>query len=65
MKILKITKYNDLNDVNNYLGQDFIVDLEECRMAIRTRVIDFLSGLVYLNGKLEKKNKDQFIVKGI
>lgn len=65
MEILKITNYNDIENIKNYLGNDFIVDLEDCDVSVKRRVMDFLSGLLYLNGKLEKINRDQFAVKGI
>lgn len=65
MKVLKITNYNDIENIKNYLGNDFIVDLQDCSVPVRIRVIDFLSGLLYSNGKLEKINRDQFAVKGI
>lgn len=63
MEVLKITNYNDVENIKKYLENDFIVDLEDCSSSVKRRVMDFLSGLLYLNGKLEKINKSQFIVK--
>lgn len=65
MRSLKILKYEDLEKVNQYVGEEFIIDLEECNNDLRRRSIDFLAGLTYLNGRLEKINKEQFLVKGI
>ena len=65
MKSLKILKYEDLEKVNQYVGEEFIINLEECNNDLRRRIIDFLVGLTCLNGRLEKINKDQFLLKGI
>lgn len=64
MYVFKISNYNDVKSINNYLNSDFIVDLKNCNIPLKRGVVDFLSWLLYLNGKLEKKNKNQFIVKG-
>ena len=65
MKVLKITNYNDVENIKDYLENDFAVDLENCSISVKRRVMDFLSGLLYQKGKLEKVNKNQFIVKGL
>lgn len=69
MKVLKIKNYEDIKNIKGdlytiFFGEsDYIIDLEECSTSNRKRVIDFLSGLVYLNGTLEKINKNQFAIK--
>lgn len=65
MKVLKITNFNEVENIKNYLGNDFIVDLEDCGISVKRRIMDFLAGLLYQKGKLEKVNKNQFIVKGL
>lgn len=65
MKTLKILCYGDVVKVSDYAGDDFVVDLEDCAIGEKKRVIDFLAGLTFLNGALEKRNKNQFIVREI
>lgn len=63
MDTLKILKYKDLETINQYDGKDFIINLEECDIKLRRRVMDFLCGHVQPNGKIEKISANEFIVK--
>lgn len=63
MDTLKILKYKDLEIINQYDGKDFIINLDECNIKLRKRVIDFLCGYVQPNDKLKKINNNEFIVK--
>lgn len=63
MKILKILKYEDLGYISKCDGKEFIVDLEECDIKLRRRVMDFLTGRTQQKGKIEKISSNKFIVK--
>jgi len=64
MEIFKVDSLEDLDNVKNYLGKDFIVDLENCDLDERKRVIDFFLGLTYLKGEVKKQDLDHIIVTG-
>lgn len=59
MFILK--KYQDIYDIAKN-ENSFIVDLSKLDIKQRLRVIDFLSGLSFKNGSLEKLNNYTFDV---
>lgn len=43
-------------------GNDFIIDLNNCNIKERERVIDFFSGLTFLNGSIKKLSCNEFEV---
>ena len=55
--------YSELEKIKELKENEFIVNLEDCSMSQRTRIIDFLSGLAFLNGSLKKINANEFEVK--
>ena len=61
MKMIKISKYKELE--KRKIGKHFIMDLEDCENTDRKRVIDFLSGLTFLNGSMCKITKNQFEIR--
>lgn len=63
MKKIKMNVYSELEKIKELKENEFIVNLEDCSMSQRTRIIDFLSGLAFLNGSLKKINANEFEVK--
>lgn len=57
--MITINKYVDIYDIakNN---NDFIINLSNLSIRERLRVIDFLSGLIFKHGKIEKLSSDTF-----
>lgn len=61
--IIKIKEYNDVEKLGNLLKEkDIIVDLSECNNNLRVRILDFINGLVFYNGKIIKLDRDNFKV---
>lgn len=63
MNTLKILKYEDLKDINQYEGKNCIINLEQCDIKLRRRVMDFFNGHMQSSGEIEKISKDKFIIK--
>ncbi len=61
MKI-EIEKYQDIEKLRNNLENEFIVNLEKSDLKNRTRIIDFLGGMIFQKGSLKKLNKDEYEV---
>lgn len=60
MKIIKIKEYNDLKELKEINEKKFIMNLEECILSQKERVIDFLCGLTFFNGSMKKINRDEY-----
>lgn len=60
--IIKLEKYQDIEKLRVNLENEFVVNLEECDLKGKERIIDFLSGLVFLKGSLKKINKNEYRV---
>ncbi len=60
--IIKLEKYQDIEKLRVNLENEFVVNLEECDLKAKERIIDFLSGLVFLKGHLKKINKNEYKV---
>lgn len=63
MKKIKLNKYSDLEKLKELNENEFIVSLEECENKQRIRIMDFISGIAFLNGSIKKLNKDEFQIK--
>lgn len=65
MVILKMENYKDIKIIKDYSKENMIVvDVENCLVSHRKRIVDFLGGLSYLNCKLTKRNKNQYVIEG-
>ncbi len=60
MKKIKITSYNDLKELIK--ENEFIVDIKDVPLNQKSRIIDFLSGLTFINGSLKKESVDTYEV---
>ncbi len=60
--IIKLEKYQDIKELRDNLKNEFVVNLEECDLKAKERIIDFLTGLVFLKGSLKKINKNEYKV---
>lgn len=61
---MKIKSYNDIEKLGNLLKEsDLVVDLSECELKTRTRVLDFITGITFYNGSIKKIDKDNFNIK--
>ena len=54
-----IKKFNDIYDVVKR-EREFIVDISKLSIKQRLRIIDFLCGLTFINGTLEKINANTY-----
>lgn len=63
MKKIKIDVYGELEKIKEFKENEFIIDLEDCPLKQRERIMDFLSGLTFLNGSLKKLNNHEFEIK--
>lgn len=63
MKRMKMNAYGDLEKIKEIKENEFILDLEDCPLKPRERIMDFLSGLTFLNGSLKKLNNHEFEIK--
>lgn len=61
MKI-NINTYQDIEKLKNNFENEFIINIEKCDLKTKERIIDFLSGLVFLKGSLKKINKNEYKV---
>lgn len=61
MKI-NINTYQDIEKLKNNFENEFIINIEKCDLKTKERIIDFLSGLVFLKGSLKKISKDEYKV---
>ena len=60
---MKLKKYNDIFTIIDNLKEDsVIVDLSELSNRDSLRVLDFLCGITYFNGRLEKLASQKFKV---
>lgn len=60
MKIIKIKSYDELEGLIK--ENEFIVDISDASLKLKTRIIDFLAGLTLINGSLKKVSVDTFEV---
>lgn len=63
LKKIKIDVYSELEKIKEFKENEFIIDLKDCSMKQRERIVDFLSGLVFLKGSIKKLNNNEFEVK--
>lgn len=63
MKKIKIDSYSALEKIKELEENEFIINLEDCPINQRKRIVDFLGGLTFLNGSLKKMNSNEFEVK--
>lgn len=63
MKKIKMEVYSELEKIKELKENEFIINLEDCSVQQRERIIDFLSGLTFLNGSLKKRNNCEFEIK--
>lgn len=54
MKKIKINNYEDLKKVRDIKEDIFIVNLKDCILSHKTRVIDFFGGLTFYHGSIKK-----------
>lgn len=54
-----LIKFNDIYNIAKS-KQEFTINLSSLTIKERIRVIDFISGLTFKNGKIEKIDKDTF-----
>ena len=63
MKTIKIDNYKDLEKIVNATYIEFKIDLQDCELKDKKRVVDFLAGLTCKCGSLKKLSKEEFEVK--
>lgn len=63
MNKVEVNTFGELENLKDYLQQNTIViDLNNCNIKERERVIDFFSGLTFLNGSIKKLSCNEFEV---
>lgn len=63
MNKVEVNSFGELENLKDYLQQNTIViDLNNCNIKERERVIDFFSGLTFLNGSIKKLSCNEFEV---
>lgn len=63
MNKVEVNSFRELENLKDYLQQNTIViDLNKCNIKERERVIDFFSGLTFLNGSIKKLSCNEFEV---
>lgn len=60
MKTMKINHYNELEKLKG--EKQFIIDIKDANANIKIRIIDFISGLTFMNGNLKKIEQDTYEV---
>lgn len=60
MKIIKINNYSELEKLRK--ESEFLVDISNTPLELKTRIIDFLAGLTLINGSLKKVSVDTYEV---
>lgn len=60
MKTIKIKSYAELENLRK--ENEFIVDISDTPLKLKTRIIDFLAGLALINGSLKKVSVDTYEV---
>lgn len=61
MNKIEITSFKELETLKDKLQENnFIIDLANCEINERGRVIDFFAGLTFFNGSIKKLTKDEF-----
>lgn len=60
MKIIKINNYGELEKLRK--ESEFLVDISNTPLELKTRIIDFLAGLTLINGSLKKVSVDTYEV---
>lgn len=60
MKIIKINNYDELEKLKE--ENEFIVDMSDTPINLKSRVIDFLGGVTHINGSLKKLNANNYKV---
>lgn len=61
MNKMEISSFKELESLKNRLQENkFTIDLGNCEVREREKVIDFFAGLTFLNGEICKITKDEF-----
>ncbi len=61
MNKVELSSYLELEKLKDALQQNtIVVDVSNCNVKERVRVIDFLNGLTFLNGSIKKIKCNEF-----
>lgn len=61
MKKIELNKFSELEKLGEILKENkIVIDLNNCDMKERIRIIDFFAGITFLNGSLEKLSPNEF-----
>lgn len=63
MENIKIKNYSDLEKIKELNVNKFIINLKDCELKQKERVIDFFCGLTFLHGSMKKINSNEFEIR--
>ena len=62
MQIYEIEKYSDIEKIQIKGKDKFIINLNNADIKERTKILFFFAGITFLNGRLKKEDKDNFLI---
>lgn len=63
MRKIELKNFGQIDELReDFMEEEFVVNLVNCEIKERVKVMGFLSGLTFKSGTLKKLNKDEFLV---